>query len=140
MERILFSEIPAFEAIKQRNQDLERQITQDINYTLTFVNYTAPAVIASAYSLAIEGAELWRSRHHVDYLFATPFIANMCSNLFISTFGLGKSASFKKQYVEPLLFFGSTTQQPSIVLPSPTTAAICTNTTLVGERKKSASS
>ena len=100
MERVLFSEIQAFEDVKQRNQDLVYRITQDIGQTLAFFNFTAPAMIASAYALLPEGKELWRNRHRLDTLaLFYPVAAFVCRKIFVAIMGLERKTSLKKQYV-----------------------------------------
>ena len=64
VQRILYSEIGAFEKVKAETTNR----LHDIGQTLAFFNYTVPAMISTCYALYVEGKEVWRNRQRIDYL------------------------------------------------------------------------
>ena len=64
MERILHSDIEAFEHLREKTTE---RFT-DIGRSLVFFNYTVPDIISSFYKLFLEGKELWKHRSRIDEL------------------------------------------------------------------------
>eukprot|EP00004_Rigifila_ramosa_P001331 TRINITY_DN1126_c0_g1_i1.p1 TRINITY_DN1126_c0_g1~~TRINITY_DN1126_c0_g1_i1.p1 ORF type:complete len:746 (-),score=163.21 TRINITY_DN1126_c0_g1_i1:20-1927(-) len=66
MQKLLFSEIWAFENIK--TSDLETKISADISQTMSLFNNHIPSIFGNLYALTVEGQDLYAARDQVDLL------------------------------------------------------------------------
>ncbi|EFA76103.1 putative non-transporter ABC protein [Heterostelium album PN500] len=72
MEKLLYSEIGAFDFLRKKNNigplELEFKISSSINTTISFFTYTIPDFFATLYAFVVEGSDLFRSRRKIDPL------------------------------------------------------------------------
>eukprot|EP01132_Coremiostelium_polycephalum_P002872 gene2872-3569_t len=71
MEKLLYSEIGAFDFMRKKNigpAELEAKISSSINSTISFFTYTVPDFFACMYAFVIEGSELFTKRKIIDPL------------------------------------------------------------------------
>ncbi|EGG17983.1 putative non-transporter ABC protein [Cavenderia fasciculata] len=72
MEKLLYSEIGAFDFMRKKNNigplELEFKISSSISSTISFFTYTIPDLISSAYAFAVEGSDLLKRKNKIDPL------------------------------------------------------------------------
>ncbi|GAM23859.1 hypothetical protein SAMD00019534_070340 [Acytostelium subglobosum LB1] len=72
MEKLLYSEIGAFDFLRKKNNigplELEFKISSSINTTISFFTYTLPEFFAAMYALLVEGSDLFSRRKKIDPL------------------------------------------------------------------------
>ncbi|EGC36488.1 hypothetical protein DICPUDRAFT_77869 [Dictyostelium purpureum] len=72
MEKLLYSEIGAFDFLKKKKNigpvEIEYKLSSSINTTISFFTFTIPDLIASLYAFVIEGSELLKNKNKIDPL------------------------------------------------------------------------
>eukprot|EP01133_Synstelium_polycarpum_P016165 gene16165-19239_t len=72
MEKLLYSEIGAFDFLRKKNNvgplELEFKISSSINSTISFFTYTVPDFFAALYAFVAEGSDLLARKSKIDPL------------------------------------------------------------------------